>query len=100
MKKRVGLGSISILLVIIAFFWSFEIFGYCLGDNLLTALSLPAWSNGTNGTHYTVFYSYLFLIPSLFFSWRYKNDLFAVVGNRLAFVFIVVLLFSSLFMVV
>ena len=26
--------------------------GLCVGDNLFTALGLPAWSNGTTGTHY------------------------------------------------
>ena len=100
MKKRVGLGSISLLLVIVAFIWSFEIFGYCFGDNVLTALSLPSWSNGQNGTHYTIFYSYLFLLPSLFFSLKYKDDLFAVIGKRLAFIFFGVLICSNFFMIV
>ncbi len=31
MKKRVGVGSISLLLVIIALVWSYSIFGFCLG---------------------------------------------------------------------
>ncbi|MCC8103811.1 MAG: hypothetical protein LIP11_16690 [Clostridiales bacterium] len=26
--------------------------GFCLGDHVFSALGLPAWSNGTNGTHY------------------------------------------------
>ena len=26
--------------------------GFCVGDNLFAALGLPAWSNGTTGTHY------------------------------------------------
>ena len=26
--------------------------GFCIGDNLFAALGLPAWSNGTTGTHY------------------------------------------------
>ena len=25
---------------------------FCVGDNLFAALGLPAWSNGTTGTHY------------------------------------------------
>jgi len=24
----------------------------CIGDSIFNALGLPAWSNGTNGTHY------------------------------------------------
>lgn len=46
MKKRVGIGSISLLLVIIALVWSYSIFGFCLGDNVLSAFHLPVWSNG------------------------------------------------------
>ena len=26
--------------------------GFCVGDNLFAASGLPAWSNGTTGTHY------------------------------------------------
>ena len=26
--------------------------GFCIGDNIFTALGLPAWSKGTSGTHY------------------------------------------------
>ena len=25
---------------------------FCIGDNIFIALGLPAWSNGTTGTHY------------------------------------------------
>lgn len=25
---------------------------FCLGDRIFTAVGLPAWSNGTTGTHY------------------------------------------------
>ncbi len=99
MKKRIGLGSISLLLVILAFVWSFNIFGYCLGDKILTMLHLPTWSNGTIGTHYTVFYSFLFLIPAIIIGNIKKSDLFAVIGKRLAYIFIGLLLFASLFIV-
>ena len=64
--KKIGIGSISLLLVIIAFFWAFEIMGLCLGDSILTTLNIPTWSNSANasGTHYPVFYTFIFLIPA------------------------------------
>ena len=63
-KRKIGIGSISLLLVIFAFFWAFSIGGFCLGDKTLSLLKIPTWSNGTTGTHYTVFYTFIFLIPS------------------------------------
>ena len=99
--KKIGIGSISLLLVIIAFFWAFEIMGFCLGDSILTTLNIPTWSNNSNasGTHYTVFYTFIFLIPSLVIAIKYENDLFAKVGKLLSIGFIVLLLLGFLFMV-
>ena len=99
--KKIGIGSISLLLVIIAFFWAFEIMGLCLGDSILTTLNIPTWSNSANasGTHYTVFYTFIFLTPALVIAIEFKNDLFAKVGKRLAIGFIAILLLGMLFMV-
>ena len=43
-KKKTGVGSLSLLLVLAALVWSYNIFGFCLGDKVLTYLNLPAWS--------------------------------------------------------
>ena len=94
-KKKIGIGSISLLLVILAFFWAFSIKGFCLGDNILAFLRLPFWSNGTSGTHY----SFIFLIPSLIISLKYKNDLFSKVGKWLSIIFIAILLLGFVFMI-
>ncbi len=101
MKKKIGIGSISLLLAIFAFVWSFEIAGFCLGDKVLTALNIQTWSNKatTSGTHYTVFYSLLFVIPSIIIAIKYKKDLFAIVGKRLSIAMCVMLLFGTLFMI-
>ena len=60
-NKKIGIGSLSLLLVIIAFVWAFNIFGVCVGDHILATLNIPTWSNMANatGTHYTVFYSFI-----------------------------------------
>lgn len=46
------------------------------------ALSLPAWSDG--GTHYTVFYAYLFLVPAFLLGQRFRGQLFARTGGWFA----------------
>lgn len=99
--KKIGIGSISLLLVIIAFFWAFEIMGLCLGDSILTTLNIPTWSNSANasGTHYTVFYTFIFLIPTLVLAIKHRDDLFAKVGKWSSIIFIAILLLGMLFMV-
>ncbi|MBE5820205.1 MAG: hypothetical protein E7310_05275 [Clostridiales bacterium] len=99
--KKIGIGSLSLLLVIIAFFWAFEIMGFCLGDSILATLNIPTWSNSANasGTHYTIFYTFIFLIPALVLAIKYKEDLFAKVGKWLSVGFIALLLLGMLFMV-
>ena len=76
-NKKIGIGSLSLLLVIIAFVWAFNIFGVCVGDHILATLNIPTWSNMANatGTHYTIFYSFIFLIPALILSIKYKDNL-------------------------
>ena len=99
--KKIGIGSISLLLVIIAFFWAFEIMGLCLGDSILTTLNIPTWSNSANasGTHYTVFYTFIFLIPALVLSIKYKENKFALAGKVLSIFFMSELLIGFLFMI-
>lgn len=99
--KRIGIGSISLLLVIIAFFWAFEIMWFCLGDSILATLNIPTWSNSANarGTYYTVFYTFIFLIPALVLAIKNREDLFAKVGKWSSIFFIAILLLGMLFMV-
>lgn len=100
-NKKIGIGSISLLLVLIAFFWAFEIYGICLGDAVLSHLGIPTWSNDANasGTHYTVFYTFIFLIPALIISLKYKEDKFAKVGKILSIIYLSLLILSMFFMV-
>lgn len=100
-NKKIGIGSLSLLLVIIAFVWAFNIFGVCVGDHILATLNIPTWSNMANatGTHYTIFYSFIFLIPALVLAIKYREDLVAKVGKWSSIVFIAILLLGMLFMV-
>ena len=80
MKKTLGKGSISLLLVVLALAWCCNLpiqNGMCFGDIVLNFLGLPTWSNGTMGLHITIFWSLLLLIPAFFIAIRNKKDLFA-----------------------
>ena len=80
MKKTLGKGSISLLLVVLALAWCYNLpiqNGMCFGDIVLNFLGLPTWSNGTMGLHITIFWSLLILIPAFLIAIRNKKDLFA-----------------------
>lgn len=114
-QKKLGLGSISLLLVIAAVLWSYNISGYCLGDQVLHALDLPAWSaeaaapgdtlsivpfgHGAQGVHFTVFYSLILLVPAFLLAVKNKDNLFAKVGKWSSLILILLLLISPLFMI-
>lgn len=52
-KQKVTKRIIAVLLIILGLVLGVTYKdGLCVGDNLFTALGLPAWSNGTTGTHY------------------------------------------------
>ena len=100
--KKIGCGTIAFLLVTFAILWSFSfgLNGFCLGDTILTFLGMPAWSNGNSGTHYTIFYSLIFLLPAVFISFKYENDLFAKLAKWISTIFSLVLLVGLIFMVI
>ena len=80
MKKTLGKGSISLLLVVLALAWCCNLpilNGKCLGDIVLNFLGLQTWSNGTTGLHITIFWSLLLLIPAFFIAICNQKDLFA-----------------------
>ena len=83
MKKTLGKGSVSLLLVVLALMWSCNLpvlNGKCFGDIVLNLLGLPTWSNGTTGLHITIYWSLLLFIPAFFIAIRNKTDLFAKSG--------------------
>ena len=98
MKKKLGKGSLSLLLVILAMLWSCNIAvfdNFCLGDYLLGLVILSAWSNGTSGMHYTVWYSLVLLVPAFILGRKHENHLFAVSGKWISGVIGGYLLLSS-----
>ena len=54
MKKSLSNRIVAVLLIIsgIALGTTWNSSKFCIGDHIFIALGLPAWSNGTSGTHY------------------------------------------------
>ena len=100
--KKIGFGTVSFLLVIFAIVWSFSfgLNGFCLGDAVLSFLCMPAWSNGNSGSHYTIFYSLIFLLPAVPISFKYENDLFARLAKWISIIFSLVLLVGLIIRVI
>lgn len=89
-RKRIGWGSLSLVLVFIGFFWSFSFGfnGFCFGDTVLTTIGLEAWKSGF---HLAILYSIIFFAPALFLGIKYKDD-FGAKAGRVTTLFIVAVL--------
>ncbi|WP_300385025.1 hypothetical protein [Clostridium sp.] len=92
-NRKIGLGSNSLLLAIMGILFAFS-FGnkVCYGDIILKYMGLNTWSNGDNGTHYTVVYSLIFFIPSLILGLKFKNDFGAKMGKIISLIMIIMIL--------
>lgn len=95
-KKKIGIGSLSLLLFVVGFLFSFTFYNLTIGDNILTYIGLKAWSNGNSGTHYTIFYSLLFFVPSLILGYKFKEDFGSKVGKILSTIMVAIIVVNSL----
>ncbi|MBS5988029.1 hypothetical protein [Clostridium sp.] len=96
-KNKIGIGSLSLLLFIIGCLFSFTFNDICIGDSILTYIGLKAWSNGNSGTHYTIFYSILFFIPSLILGYKFKENFGSKIGKILSTIMVIMIIVNSLF---
>jgi|GEM_PF-467102 len=96
MKKKLGIGSLALLLSIIGIFLSltFHHNEVCYGDQIINFLGLKAWSNGSSGTHYTIFYMLIFFAISIVLGYKYESNFGAKSGRVLSIVFSFIILFS------
>lgn len=101
MKKKIGFGSIAIVLSILGIFLSitFKKSGVCYGDNIINFLGLKAWSNIINGTHYTIFYMLILFIPSVILGIKFKDDFGAKLGRNISIFLVVIIAVSPLGMI-
>jgi hypothetical protein len=95
--KKLGIGSISLLLCIIGILFAFS-FGnkMCYGDIILKFLGLNAWSKVSSGIHYTVFYSLIFFITSFIVGYKFKNNFGAPLGKIVSLLLIIFIVLASL----
>ena len=98
-KLKLGLGSLTLPLLLMGLVWAVTFNSICIGDIVLNAMGLKAWSNGDSGVHYTIIYSLIFFIPSLLFGKRYKDDFGAKAGRYAAIAISVFIVFSAIFLV-
>ena len=95
-NKKIGLGSVSLLLCILGILFVFSFGGKgCYGDLILDFFRLKAWSNGNSGLHYTIFYSLLFFIPSVIFGFIFKNNLGASLGKIISLIMCILIILMS-----
>lgn len=74
MQKKIGIGSSSIILLVLGMLWCTTFKEVSLGDIILNALNLKAWTKGTTGFHVGILYSLIFLIPAWVVASKYIDD--------------------------
>ncbi|TKH44713.1 hypothetical protein C1I60_09640 [Paenibacillus terrae] len=101
-EKKVGWGSLSLLLSLLGMLVSFEFGNYILGDQLLSLLGLPAWSNRVNNTgfHYTFFLSIIFFIPSLIIGYKNPKAFGAEMGKLVSSIYLTLITVTLLFLII
>lgn len=93
-RRKLGIGSLAFVLMALGILTAFTFKGQCIGDAVLNAIGLRAWSEGTQGIHYTVFYSLIFFVPSAAIASVHREHLFAKSGGAVSFVLSVIILLS------
>ena len=91
-KRKIGIGTTSLVLFIIGSLFAFTFNKVCIGDNILNYIGLKSWSNGNQGTHYTL----LFYIPSLIIGYKFNDNFGSKVGNILSTIMVTIIIVTSL----
>lgn len=94
-SKKIGVGTLSLLLSIIGILWSVTFKGgFCIGDHVLNLSGMSAWSNGDTRTHYTVFYSLLFFVLAIILSYKYADSFGEKIGRVLSMIILAIFILS------
>jgi len=101
-KRKLGVGSISILLVLLGLAWSINFpGGFCVGDWVLNVVGLKAWSEMNNmGVHFTVYYSLLFFVAAFLLGYWHKNDFGAKSGKIVSLVMFLLIALATVYTVI
>ena len=97
-NKKIGLGSLSLLLCIIGMLFACS-FGdmEAFGDVIIRFIGLKAWSNGDRGIHYTIYYTFIFFIPSAILGFKFKNDTGAKSGKTISSIMLIIIFIVVIF---
>ena len=96
-SKKIGIGTIALILGVFGILFSFSFKEFSIGDSIINGIGLKAWSNGDSGTHYTVYYSLIFFIPSFIIGLRHKEYFGSKLGRRISIVMTSFILLTLLF---
>ncbi|MGM1022261.1 MAG: hypothetical protein ACQEXV_17360 [Bacillota bacterium] len=101
-EKKIGWGTLSLLLALLGMAVSFEFGNYIFGDQLLSFLGLPAWSNNVDNTrfHYTIFLSSIFFIPSLIIGYKNPKEFGAKIGKLISSIYLTLIIITLLFFII
>lgn len=100
-EKKIGWGTLSLLLAFLGMAVSFKFGDYILGDKLLSFLGLPAWSNVNNtGFHYTFFLSGILFIPSLIIGYKKPEEFGARIGKLVSSIYLTLTIVTILFLII
>lgn len=96
-RKKLAFGLVTLLLAGIGILFSFTFGDINYGDVILNNIGLRPWSKGDSGTHYTIYYSLIFFIPSVILGYKYKDNIWAKIGRGISIIMIVLISFGLLF---
>ncbi|MBP1309076.1 hypothetical protein JOD82_002096 [Paenibacillus sp. 1182] len=101
-QKKIGWGSLSLLLAFLGMAVSFKFGNYILGDHLFSLLDLSARSNSVDNTgfHYTMFLSIIFFIPSLIIAYKKPEDFGAKIGKWISSIYLILIIIAFIFFII
>lgn len=84
-RKSIGIGSLSAVIFVITIVFSLSTRNRdAIGDWVLNSVGLKAWSNGTNGIHYTIIVTIVLLFISWFIGRKYPDNFGAALSKKLS----------------
>ncbi|MEG1256749.1 hypothetical protein [Clostridium sp.] len=95
-KKKVGLGSLSFLLLLVSIVFIFSYIYFSIGGEILGFLGLGPWVEWDIRSPYTMLYSLIFTIPAILLGYKYNNHFGAKAGKSISIAITSVILVFTL----
>lgn len=91
-SQNLGVGTLSLLLNILAAIWGVTFNRLCIGDIFLSLISIPTWSDNIEGVysfsgmHYASLLTFVFLVPAFLLGYANREDFGAKIGMKLSII--------------